>query len=187
MAEKKWHIRRNDFNGAEHISRGRDRHFMALALEQARMAYAVEEVPVGAVAVAARRIVGTGWNRKESTADPTAHAEMFALREAAAKLGQWRLSDVTLYVTLEPCIMCAGAMIQSRLARLVFGTPDRKGGACGSEYHILQDWRLNHRVNVTGGVLQNEAAGLLREFFATRRSRGIEPSGGLKDAATLPK
>jgi tRNA(adenine34) deaminase len=187
MTEKDRHICPNDFNGAEHISCERDRQFMQLALEQARIASAVGEVPVGAAAVAAGRIVGTGCNRKETTGDPTAHAEMVALREAAAELGRWRLSDVTLYVTLEPCVMCAGAMVQSRLARLVFGTPDPKGGACGSEYHILQDFRLNHRVNVTGGVLQEEAASLLREFFATRRAPGIGPSRGLGRAGILPE
>ncbi len=187
MTEKVRDTRRNDVNGAEHIACGRDREFMGLALEQARKACALDEVPVGAVAVAAGRIVGTGYNRKETTGDPTAHAEMVALRDAAAALGRWRLSDVTLYITLEPCVMCAGAMVQSRLARLVFATADPKGGACGSEFNILQDFRLNHRVSVTGGVRQREAAALLHEFFAIRRVRASEPSGAVQDAQMLSK
>ena len=101
--------------------------------------------------------------------DPTAHAEMIALREAASTLGRWRLSDITLYVTLEPCVMCAGAMVHARLGRVVYGTRDPKGGACGSEYHILQDYRLNHQVDVTGGVLKEEAGRLLRDFFSRTR------------------
>jgi len=142
---------------------------MELALEEARKALLCNEVPVGAVAVADNQVVGRGYNKKESLMDPTAHAEMIALREAASTLGRWRLSDITLYVTLEPCVMCAGAMVHARLGRVVYGTRDPKGGACGSEYHILQDYRLNHQVDVTGGVLKEEASRLLRDFFSRTR------------------
>jgi tRNA(adenine34) deaminase len=142
---------------------------MELALEEARKALSCNEVPVGAVAVADNQVVGRGYNNKESLMDPTAHAEMIALREAASTLGRWRLSDITLYVTLEPCVMCAGAMVHARLGRVVYGTRDPKGGACGSEYHILQDYRLNHQVDVTGGVLKEEASRLLRDFFSRTR------------------
>ncbi len=142
-----------------------DRYYMTLALEEAKKALSYNEVPVGAVAVTDSRIVGRGYNLKESTKDPTAHAEITVLRKAAASLNRWRLSDVTLYVTLEPCVMCAGAMVQSRLGRLVYGARDPKGGACGSEYHILQDVRLNHQLPVTGGLLKEEAESLLQDFF----------------------
>ncbi len=142
---------------------------MSLALEEAKKALSCNEVPVGAVAVVESEVVGRGYNLKESTKDPTAHAEITALREAAVLLDRWRLSDVTLYVTLEPCVMCAGAMVQSRLGRLVYGARDPKGGACGSEYHLLQDFRLNHQLPVTGGVLKEEAELLLQDFFERLR------------------
>jgi tRNA(Arg) A34 adenosine deaminase TadA len=157
-----------------------DKHYMALALEQAAIALQNDEVPVGAVAVADGRVIGKGHNLKEAEKDPTAHAEIIALREASSSLGRWRLSDVTLYVTLEPCVMCAGAMIQARLGRLVFGVADPKGGACGSEYNIVQDSRLNHLVSVTAGILRDEAAFLLQEFFTMLRCgearRGAVPN-----------
>jgi len=127
------------------------------------------EVPIGAVAVSEGVIVGRGYNRKETDRDATAHAEILALREASETLGRWRLTDVTLYVTLEPCVMCAGAMVQARLGRLVFGAYDRKGGACGSEFHITQDFRLNHQVETRGGVMTEEAERLLCTFFARLR------------------
>ena len=146
-----------------------DRIYMGLALEEARKALSCNEVPVGAIAVTENQVVGRGYNNKESLMDPTAHAEIIALREAASTLGRWRLSDITLYVTLEPCVMCAGAMVHARLGRVVYGTRDPKGGACGSEYHILQDYRLNHQVDVTGGVLKEEAGRLLRDFFSRTR------------------
>ena len=149
---------------------------MALALDQAQIALANQEVPVGAVAVCGGKVVGQGYNRKERGLDPTAHAEIMALREAAATLGRWRLSDVVLYVTLEPCVMCAGAMVQARLARLVFGAPDPKGGACGSEYNILQDHRLNHQTPVMAGVRRDEASRLLTDFF-TQLRRGAACRG----------
>ncbi len=148
----------------------KDRYYMSLALEQAHKALACQEVPIGAVAVFDDQVVGRGYNLKETLKDPAAHAEIIALRDAAAMLDRWRLTDVTLYVTVEPCVMCAGAMIQSRLGRLVYGARDTKGGASGSEYNILQDFRLNHQVLVTGGVLEKEASLLLQDFFSRIRS-----------------
>ncbi len=144
--------------------------WMRLALEQARQAMALGEVPVGAVAVLNGRVIGSGFNRKESDQDPTAHAEMIALREAAAYLNNWRLIDVTLYCTLEPCPMCAGAMIQARLSRLVYGAKDTRFGADGTIIDVLGRPEFNHRVEVVAGVLADEAGDLLQEFF--RRLRG---------------
>jgi len=146
-----------------------DRYFMQRALEQAVLAQERREVPIGAVAVSEGVIVGRGFNRKETDRDATAHAEIQALREASATLGRWRLTDVTLYVTLEPCVMCAGAMVQARLGRLVFAACDRKGGACGSEYNIPRDFRLNHQVETQGGVMAGESEKLLSDFFARLR------------------
>ena len=144
--------------------------WIQLALEQARQAMALGEVPVGAVAVLNGRVIGSGFNRKESDQDPTAHAEMIALREAAAHLNNWRLIDVTLYCTLEPCPMCAGAMIQARLPRLVYGAKDTRFGADGTIIDVLGRPEFNHRVEVVPGVLADEAGDLLQEFF--RRLRG---------------
>jgi tRNA(adenine34) deaminase len=143
--------------------------FMRLALEEARQAHVAEEVPVGAVAVAEGRVIACASNRTLRDGDPTAHAEMVVLREAARVLGNHRLGGVTLYVTLEPCAMCAGAMIQARIARLVYGAGDPKGGAARTCFQILNDPRLNHRVEVTAGVLVDDAAALLKNFFAARR------------------
>jgi len=142
---------------------------MALAVEQARKAAALGEVPVGAVAVLDGDVVGQGFNRKETANDPTAHAELIAIKEAAELLGNWRLIGVTLYSTLEPCPMCAGAMIQARLDRLVYGAKDIRFGADGSVVEILSDPRFNHQVAVTSGVLETEAAGLMLDFFRRRR------------------
>jgi tRNA(adenine34) deaminase len=146
-----------------------DEQWMRLALEQAAAAAALGEVPVGAVAVKDGRVVGTGFNRKESDQDPTAHAEMVALRQTAGHLQNWRLIGVTLYCTLEPCPMCAGAMIQARLERLVYGAPDLRFGAHGSVVDILSETRFNHRVEVTAGVLAEESATLLQSFFRRLR------------------
>jgi tRNA(adenine34) deaminase len=143
--------------------------FMRLALEEARQAHVAEEVPVGAVAVAEGRVIARASNRTLRDGDPTAHAEMVVLREAARVLGNHRLGGVTLYVTLEPCPMCAGAMIQARIARLVYGADDPKGGAVRSCFQILNDPRPNHCVEVTAGVLVDDAAALLKNFFAARR------------------
>ena len=146
---------------------------MRLALAQAREALAADEVPVGAVAVADGKVVGRAHNQREMLRDPTAHAEMLVLTQAAAALGRWRLSGVTLYVTLEPCAMCAGAMVLARIGRLVYGAADPKAGAVASLYRLLADERLNHRVPADGGVLAEECGALLREFFGKRR-RGAE-------------
>ncbi len=142
---------------------------MRKALAEAEQALAHCDVPVGAVAVREGAIVGLGHNRKEHDADPTAHAEMIALRQAAQALGGWRLRGVTLYCTLEPCPMCAGAMIAARLPRLVYGADDPKAGAAGSVVELLRDPRFNHRVAVTRGVLAEEAQVLLERFFASLR------------------
>jgi tRNA(adenine34) deaminase len=150
----------------------RDAPWMRRALELARQAYEAEEVPVGAVVVYDGAIIGEGYNQREALQDPTAHAEMLALTQAAGSLGTWRLLDCTLYVTLEPCPMCAGAIVQARLPRVVYGTTDLKAGACHSLYSITTDPRLNHQCTVLGGVLQTECRGILQEFFALQRSRG---------------
>jgi tRNA(adenine34) deaminase len=144
---------------------------MRLALEQAREALRVDEVPVGAVAVVEGRVVGRAHNQRELLRDPTAHAEMLALTQAAAALDRWRLTGVTLYVTLEPCAMCAGAMVLARIDRLVYGARDPKAGAVESLYRLLDDERLNHRVASTTGVLAEECGALLREFFGKRRGQ----------------
>lgn len=148
-----------------------DERWMRLALAQAEEAMRLGEVPVGAVAVLDGMVIGSGYNRKESDQDPTAHAEMIALRAAAGELANWRLMDVTLYCTLEPCPMCAGAMIQGRLARLVYGAADTRFGADGTILDVLSEPAFNHRVAVTRGVLADEAAGLLQEFFRRLRDR----------------
>jgi tRNA(adenine34) deaminase len=146
-----------------------DEEWMRLALEQAREALEHGDVPIGAVVVHGDRVIGTGHNERELLQDPTAHAEILALREAAAALGSWRVLDSTLYVTLEPCAMCAGAIVLSRIPRVVYGTTDPKAGASGSVLDVTGDPRLNHRPDVVGGVLAGECGDLLRQFFAGRR------------------
>ncbi len=145
---------------------------MGAALAEARLALEEDEVPVGAVVVREERIIGRGHNQRETLHDPTAHAEMIAITAAANELQSWRLENCTLYVTLEPCAMCAGAMVLARLPRLVFGAVDPKTGACGSLYNIPADERLNHRVAVNHGVLRAECAALLLDFFAQQRALG---------------
>lgn len=147
-----------------------DATYMALALEQARYAESIGEVPIGAVVVCDGAVVASACNRRETDHDPAGHAELLAIREAASKLGRWRLSDCTVYVTLEPCPMCAGLMHQARIARCVYAAPDPKAGALGSLYDLHDDKRLNHRFEVTRGVLKHESAELLKAFF--RRLRG---------------
>ena len=142
---------------------------MGLALEEARRALPHGDVPVGAVALAGGRVVASRHNERELTGDPTAHAEILALGDAAAAVGAWRLSDVTLVVTLEPCPMCAGALVAARVGAVVFGATDPKAGACGSLYNLCADPRLNHEVPVTAGVRTEEAAALLTAFFRERR------------------
>lgn len=146
-----------------------DERHMREAIELARRALETDDVPVGAVVVRRGRIIGRGFNQREHLRDPTAHAEMIAITAAAAEVGQWRLEGCTLYVTLEPCAMCAGAMVLARLDRLVFGAFDPKAGACGSLYAITQDQRLNHRPITVGGVLAEPCGELLRDFFRRRR------------------
>jgi tRNA(adenine34) deaminase len=144
---------------------------MRLALEEAAKAEELGEVPVGAVIVQGERLVASGHNLTHTSDDPTAHAEMVAIRRAAEATGHWRLLDCTLYVTLEPCAMCSGAIVLARISRLVYGAPDPKAGMCGSLENLVQDRRLNHRVELTSGVLEPECAELLRAFFRARRSR----------------
>jgi tRNA(adenine34) deaminase len=146
-----------------------DHEAMGLALEEATAAMGHGDVPVGAVALLAGKVLAARHNERETRGDPTAHAELLALSDASAVVGTWRLSDVTLVVTLEPCTMCAGALIASRLGRLVFGANDLKAGACGSLYNLCVDPRLNHEVPVTAGVRAAEASAQLSEFFARRR------------------
>jgi tRNA(adenine34) deaminase len=147
----------------------REEAFMRAALELARHAAAAGEVPVGAVVVRDGEILGRGYNHPIQAHDPTAHAEVIALRDAAHTLGNYRLAGCELYVTLEPCIMCAGAILHARMARLVFGAPDPKTGACGSVTNPFLERRLNHHTVVTGGLLQADSAALLQQFFAARR------------------
>jgi tRNA(adenine34) deaminase len=146
-----------------------DQEFMARALELARAAEAAGEVPVGAVLVKGGRIIGEGFNRPISTHDPTAHAEMVALRAGAATVGSYRLLDTTLYVTLEPCAMCAGAMVHARVKRLVFAARDPKAGAAGSVFNLVQHPALNHSVDCEAGVLAEECSAMLKGFFKARR------------------
>jgi tRNA(adenine34) deaminase len=143
---------------------------MRLAIEEAERALAHDDVPVGAVILGpAGEVLGTGHNERELLQDPSAHAELLAIRQAAHQLGSWRLLDTTLYVTLEPCAMCAGAIVLARIPTVVYGTADPKAGAAGSVLDILAEPRLNHRPAVIGGVLQRECAALLLDFFASRR------------------
>jgi tRNA(adenine34) deaminase len=148
---------------------------MSQALALAREAAALGEVPVGAVAVVAGQVVGVGYNRREMDRDPLAHAELLALAQAAKALGAWRLTGVTLYVTLEPCAMCAGAMVQGRVTRLVYGAADPRAGAVGTLYNLVEDARHNHRVSVTRGVLAEASGTLLRDFFGQLRTRLRKP------------
>ena len=147
----------------------RDEHFMRVALQEAAAAAEHDDVPVGAVVVRDGEVVGAAHNERELRGDPTAHAEVLALRAAAVTLGGWRLLGTVLYVTLEPCPMCAGALQQARVARLVYGAPDQKVGAAGTVVNPLQNPRLLHRVEVQGGVLAGDALTLLRRFFDDRR------------------
>ncbi len=163
-------------DGAWVSASDRDRYWMGQALELARRAAGAGEVPVGAVLVRGNEVIGEGWNRPISACDPTAHAEVLALRTAAARVGNYRLVDSTLYVTLEPCPMCAGALVHARVARVVFGAVDLRAGAAGTVFDLLRSAALNHRAEVVGGVSAEECAALLRGFFRARRSKpaGVE-------------
>jgi len=147
-----------------------DLAWMERALVEARGALQMREVPVGAIVVRRGRVVGRAHNLRQMLQCPTAHAEMLALEQAAGRLGTWRLHDCTLYVTLEPCAMCAGAIVLARLARLVYGAADPKAGACGSVFDIVRDTRLNHQVEVVGGVLAGPCGELLKQFFRCKRA-----------------
>jgi tRNA(adenine34) deaminase len=146
------------------------KRMMALAIERAREAERHGDVPIGAVIARGEELLGAAGNERELRADPTAHAEILAIRAAAEALGGWRLPGTTLYVTLEPCAMCAGAIVLARIPSVVFGAPDPKAGAAGSVLDVLAEPALNHRPEVTGGVLEAECAGLLRGFFAKKRT-----------------
>jgi tRNA(adenine34) deaminase len=152
----------------------RDRYWMGRALALARRAADAGEVPVGAVLVRDDEVIGEGWNRPIGACDPTAHAEVLALRAASARVSNYRLVDTTLYVTLEPCPMCAGAIIHARVARVVFGAADPRTGAAGTVFDLLKSTLLNHRAEVTGGVLAEECGALLREFFRARRIKSAD-------------
>jgi len=146
-----------------------DERFMRVAIEAAKIAEENGDVPIGAVVIHQGQIIGKAYNQREQLKDPTAHAEIIALTQAAAFLQSWRLNGCTMYVTLEPCPMCAGALVLARIDRLVYGCDDPKAGACKSLYNIVQDERLNHRLEVTGGVLQEQCREQLQQFFARRR------------------
>jgi tRNA(adenine34) deaminase len=147
----------------------RDDYFMRLAIREAELAPAHEDVPIGTVVVRRGEVIAAARNERELRGDPTAHAEIIALREAARVVGSWRVLEAAVYVTLEPCAMCAGAMVLARVARVVYGAPDPKAGACGSVIDVLGEPRLNHRPEVAGGLLAQECGQLLSSFFATRR------------------
>ncbi len=146
-----------------------DNFFMNKALDEAYEAYKLDEVPIGAVIVKDGHIVGKGYNRKEISLDTTNHAEIIAIREASRYLKNWRLTDCTMYVTVEPCPMCAGAIVNSRIKELIIGTMDPKGGACGSLYNIVEDNNLNHKVEVKRGILEEECSNIMKEFFERLR------------------
>lgn len=143
--------------------------FMNAALEEAKKAFALGEVPVGAILVHHDTIIARGHNLREWQQNPTAHAELLVIQRAAEEMKSWRLLDTTLYVTLEPCLMCAGAILQARIPRLVFGTMDPKAGACGSLFTVLQDSRLNHQVNITHGIQEDPCRSILKDFFQQLR------------------
>lgn len=149
-----------------------DEDLMRQALREAERADAAGDVPVGAVIMREGRVIGRGCNQREQLQDPTAHAEMIALTAAAAEVRSWRLEGCTLYVTLEPCAMCAGAIVLARLDRVVFGADDPKAGACGSVFNIVEDRRLNHQPALTSGVLADDCSRILRDFFARQRAMG---------------
>jgi tRNA(adenine34) deaminase len=148
----------------------RDEYFMRLALREAERALDHDDVPIGCVIVHAGEVIAAARNERELRGDPTAHAEILALREAARRTGGWRLLDTVLYVSLEPCAMCAGAIVLARVSRVVYAAPDPKAGAAGSVMNVLAEPRLNHRPDVSGGLLAEEGAALLRSFFGSRRN-----------------
>ena len=160
-----------------------DTYFMNLALAQAKKAEELDEVPIGAVVVHENQVIAQGYNRREVDNDPAGHAEFIAMKQASEKLGVWRLSGCTVYVTLEPCLMCAGLMYQARIDRCVYGAADPKAGALGSLYSVNEDDRLNHTFDVTSGVCSQEGAAVLRTFFQNKRKRNKERKRQAKLAA----
>lgn len=160
-----------------------DAHFMHEALRQARKAAKLDEVPIGAIIVHQGNIIGRAWNQVETLKDATAHAEMLALTQAESAMGDWRLTDCDLYVTKEPCPMCAGAIMHCRIRRVIFGCPDPKGGGAGGFWNLLQAPNLNHRCEITSGVLQDECVHVLKSFFAEARKRRAEGLAHKKGAA----
>jgi tRNA(adenine34) deaminase len=152
------------------VAEGNDGEFMRLALDAAGRAAHHDDVPVGCVLVLKGEVIGSGENRREIDQDPTAHAEVVALRDAAQRRGTWRMDEVTAYVTLEPCVMCAGALLSARVSRVVIGALDEKAGAVGSRYNVLSDPRLLHEASLTYDVMADESQALLRDFFVVRRS-----------------
>jgi len=148
-----------------------DNFYMGLALDEARKAYDIGEIPIGAIVVVEGKIVASGHNMREIWHDATAHAEMIVIREACQKLGRWRLTGATLYVTIEPCPMCAGALVMSRIDRLVYGSADYKAGAVESIFNVTQNSALNHSMMVTSGVRTDECAGIMKDFFRNRRKQ----------------
>ena len=148
-----------------------DDFFMKEALREAQKAYEKGEVPVGAVAVYKNQIIGRGHNQTEQLQDPTAHAEILAITAAANALSSWRLNDVEMFATLEPCTMCAGALVLARVKRIIFGTRDPKFGGCGSVFNIVSEKKLNHQIEITAGVMENEAVTLMKSFFREKREK----------------
>ena len=151
-----------------------DEFFMREALKLAKKAFEADEVPIGAVAVFKNQIIGRGHNRTEQLQDPTAHAEIIAITAAANALGTWRLENVDVYTTIEPCIMCAGALVLARVRKVIFGARDEKFGGCGSVFNIVGEEKLNHQIKIEQGLLKEQAAGLMKEFFKKKREKKKE-------------
>lgn len=151
-----------------------DTFFMREALKEAQKAFEADEVPIGAVAVYKNQIIGRGHNRTEHLHDPTAHAEIIAITAAANALGSWRLENVDVYTTVEPCIMCAGALVLARVKRIIFGARDEKFGGCGSVFNIVNEQKLNHQIEVVEGLLKEQAVSLMKRFFERKRKKGKE-------------
>jgi tRNA(adenine34) deaminase len=163
-----------------------DDHFMREALRQARRAAAQDEVPIGAIIVHDRQIIARSWNQVETLKDATAHAEMLALTQAQSVFGDWRLTDCDLYVTKEPCPMCAGAIVHTRIRRVIFGCPDIKGGAAGGFWNLLQTDNLNHRCEVSSGILGDDCVAILKDFFAQARRRKADGTHHQKGLGITP-
>ncbi len=148
-----------------------DEYFMKIAIDEAYKAYSIGEVPVGAIIVNNQKIIATGYNMRETQKDPTAHAEIVAIKKASEHLGGWRLVDCTMYVTIEPCAMCAGAIVNARIGRIVIGASDPKMGACGSVVNIVRNPSFNHRADITWGVMEKECSEIMKDFFRKLRER----------------